>query len=618
MSNSFRLFALVFLSALLPTSPNLLHAQSSTAAAVPHSFGVADGHFVLDGKPIQIISGEMHTPRIPRAEWRNKLRLAHAMGLNAITVYVFWNDHELTPGHFDFSDQRDVAEFVRMAQQEGLYVILRPGPYVCAEWEWGGYPAWLLKDPSTVVRSNDEKFLAPARNWLKRLGEELAPLQIGNGGPIIAVQIENEYGSFGDDMSYKTAIRQALIDAGFTKAQLYTADGADVLAKGSFPDLPAVINFGVGDAKRSFDLLKKARPQGPFMSGEYWAGWFDHWGEAHHTTDARVQADELAWMLKQGYSVSIYMFQGGTSFGWMNGANIDHGKYQPDVTSYDYDAPLDESGRPAAKYALFREAIAQTTGRDLPPVPSVEPLITLPEFKLSASTPLMSNLPQPVQSEKTRTMEELDQAYGYILYRTTLNGPVKGELELDQLHDYARIYANGKLIGALDRRLEQNKLPIELAAATTQLDILVENSGRVNYSIELRGESKGITKEVRLNGKALTGWQIYNLPMNDPAKLDFKTDACTGPCFARGSFNLTKTGDSYLDTSKLGKGFVWINGHELGRFWQVGPQRALFVPASWLNAGSNEVIIFDLDHNPGATLRGLNHPLLDEPQPEKK
>jgi beta-galactosidase len=317
-----------------------------------HALRAQDGKFVLDGKPFRIVSGEMHYPRIPRAYWRDRFRMAKAMGLNSVTAYVFWNEHEQTPGVFDFTGQRDVAEFVREAQAEGLYVILRPGPYVCAEWEFGGYPAWLMKDKSTVVRSTDPKFMAPARRWLKRLGQELAPLQYGNGGPIIAVQVENEYGSFGNDHEYMRQVRQTLLDAGFTKALLYTADGADELPDGTLPDLPAVINFGPGGAKKEFPKLQKFRPQGPYMNGEYWAGWFDHWGDAHHTTNAQQQADELAWMLEQGFSVSIYMFHGGTSFGWMNGANWDHNRYEPDVTSYDYDSPLDESGRTTLKYKL--------------------------------------------------------------------------------------------------------------------------------------------------------------------------------------------------------------------------------------------------------------------------
>ncbi|MGC1157812.1 MAG: beta-galactosidase family protein, partial [Acidobacteriaceae bacterium] len=303
------------------------------ACTEPHSFRADNGQFLLDGKPFRIISGEMHYARIPREYWRDRLRMAKAMGLNTVTTYVFWNAHEPRPGVYDFSGNLDVAEFVREAQQEGLYVILRPGPYSCAEWEFGGFPAWLLKDPTMVVRSRNPQFLAAARAWLLRLGREVAPLQIGNGGPIIAVQVENEYGSYGDDHEYMEDIHHILVDAGFTQSQLYTADGAEELPRGSLPELPAVINFGPGEAQRSFATLKKLRPEGPFMNGEYWDGWFDHWGAPHAHTNAQQQASDLDWILRQGYSISIYMFHGGTSFGWMNGANSNGKNYEPDVTS---------------------------------------------------------------------------------------------------------------------------------------------------------------------------------------------------------------------------------------------------------------------------------------------
>ena len=407
MKNAFRQFALILVIGLA--------VAFCPAQQAPHSFRAEDGKFMLDGRPFRIISGEMHYPRIPREYWRARLRMAKAMGLNTITTYVFWNEHELRPGEYDFKGQRDVAEFIREAQSEGLYVILRPGPYVCAEWEFGGYPAWLLRDHDIVVRSSDPKFMTPAKRWLMRLGRELAPLQIGNGGPIIAVQVENEYGSFGDDHAYMEQIQHVLLDAGFDKAMLYTADGADELTKGSLPELPAVINFGPGEAKKEFAKLHQLRPEGPFMNGEYWAGWFDHWGEKHHTTDAKKQADELDWILSQGYSISIYMFHGGTSFGWMNGANSNGKNYEPDVTSYDYDAPLDESGRPAAKFALFRDVIAKNTGITPPPIPAVDPAVAVAPAGFRQAASLWQNLPEPVRSEQPLTMEDLDQAYGYIL-----------------------------------------------------------------------------------------------------------------------------------------------------------------------------------------------------------
>lgn len=580
-------------------------------AAQGHIFKAENGKFTLDGQPFQVISGEMHYARIPRAYWRDRFRMAKAMGLNTITTYVFWNEHEPQPGVYDFSGNNDVAEFVREAQQEGLYVILRPGPYACAEWEFGGYPAWLLKDHDTVVRSSDPKFMIPAQRWLARLGKELAPLQIENGGPIILVQVENEYGSFDKDHAYMEQIHHALIDAGFTKAQLYTADGPEQVPDGSLPELPAAINYGSGEAQKGFALLRKMRPDGPFMNSEYWDGWFDHWGAKHAHTDAQKQAADLDWTLRQGYSISLYMFHGGTSFGWMNGANSNGKNYEPDVTSYDYDSPLDESGRPTPKYFLFRDTIAKASGVTPPPIPQVAPAVTLPAFTLTQSSSLWNNLPAPTHSEQPLSMEDLDQAYGYILYRTTLTGPISGDLILDQLHDYARIYVDGKFAGALDRRLDQNSLPLHITSQNARLDILVENTGRVNFTKVLRGERKGITRQVTLAGKPVTGWEIYSLPISAPETYNFSDAPCSGPCFYRATFSVAKPADTFLDTSAFTKGQVWINGHNLGRVWNVGPQKTLYVPGPWLKAGENEVVVFDLDGAPNRSLQGLDRPILD-------
>ena len=311
-----------------------------------HSLTVLGKQFVLDGQPYQIISGEMHYPRVPRAYWHDRFRKARAMGLNTITTYVFWNLHEPRPGVYDFSGQNDIAEYIREAQQEGLNVILRPGPYVCAEWELGGYPSWLLKDRGVVLRSDEPKYTAAVERWFARLAKEITPLLLKNGGPIIAVQVENEYGSFGNDHAYMEALKVLLQKTGMAPDLLYTADGPEQIPNGALSELPAVINFGTGEAKNSFATLDTMRPDGPKMTGEYWAGWFDHWGEKHHEVSGEREAEELEWMLSQGYSISMYMFHGGTSFGWMNGANSNGTNYEPDTTSYDYDAPLDEQGTP--------------------------------------------------------------------------------------------------------------------------------------------------------------------------------------------------------------------------------------------------------------------------------
>jgi len=565
----------------------------------------------------------MHYPRVPRAYWRDRFRKARAMGLNTITTYVFWNLHEPRPGVYDFSGQNDVAEYIREAQQEGLNVILRPGPYVCAEWDLGGYPSWLLKDRSLNLRSTDPKYIAAMNEWFTRLAREISPLLLHNGGPIFAIQVENEYGSFGKDHAYMEAVKSALLKSGLAAPDtlLYTADGVENVPKGSLPELPAVINFGTGDARGNFDALKHLRADGPFMSGEYWAGWFDHWGEQHHATNASRNAAEYEWMLRQGYSVSMYMFHGGTSFGWMNGANSNGTNYEPDTTSYDYDAPLNESGQPTPKYMAFRDAIARVTGQAPPAIPHSIPASTYSIDTRVESVSLWQSLPKPIESGCLLTMEDLDQSYGYILYRTQLTASPGGELAIDGLHDYAQIYIDRKLVGTLDRRLGQSHLKLPAVGGAATLDILVENSGRVNFTKVIRTERKGITGSVTLAGRQLQHWQIYSLPMTNLAILHFTSGTCEGPCFYRFSMNVPSMSesaglpDTFLNTHALTKGAAFLNDRPLGRFWSVGPQFTLYTPGPWLQAGSNEIILFDLKGTAAESLTTSDHADYGPPKP---
>jgi beta-galactosidase len=590
-------------------------AQVRTSAA-PAPLTVSAQGFRLNGKPFQIISGELEYARIPRADWRNRLRMVRAMGLNSITVYIFWNLHEPQPRVYDFSGQNDVAEYLREAQQEGLYVILRPSPYVCAEWDLGGYPSWLLKDHSMQLRSTQPQFMAAATRWMHRLGQELAPLQASHGGPILAVQIENEYGSFGNDHAYMEQMRQLVLDSGFTGSLLYTADGADLVDQGGFPDLLSGIDFGTGDAKHSIALLKKSRPTSPVYVAEYWDGWFDHWGDKHQTTDAAQQEAEIRSILEQGGSISLYMVHGGTSFGWMNGANNDHGAYQPDVSSYDYDAPIDEAGRPRSKYFAFRKLITQVTHTTPPPVPQTAPLLNFPPITLNRSLSLWSALPPPIQAAQPPSMEDLDQAYGYILYRTRISGTSgRQTLSFAALHSYARVYLDGRLAGTVDRRLGQQSLDLNLTGSQ-QLDVLVENSGRINFTTALRGERAGIVDAVSLAGKPLTGWQVFPLPLASPPANGYQQQSCTGPCIYQSEFTLSQTGDTYLNTEHLGKGVVWVNGHLLGRFWNIGPMGSLFLPGAWLKAGANQITVLDLNGGPEVTIEGQDHANFIAPRPE--
>jgi beta-galactosidase len=604
---------LVLLAALF-SCVFLASTACGTAQSRTPPVTIEGDHFVREGRPYQIISGTIHYPRVPREYWRDRLRKARAMGLNTVETYVFWNLHEPKPGVFDFSGQLDVASFIRMAQEEGLNVLLRPGPYVCAEWEAGGLPSWLVADPSVKVRTRDPKFLAAAQRYLTRVGQEVGSLQATHRGPIIGIQIENEYGSFGHDKEYMEEIHQALIKAGLGDSLLYTSDGAAQLPNDALPGVLAVINFGPGDAERDFAKLAGLRPRQPMSTGEYWDGWFDAWGNKQHVlTDAAAQAKEIDWILSQGYSVNLYMFHGGTTRGFMNGANLGSGSnahYEPQTTSYDYDAALDEAGRPTTKYFLLRDVIEKRTGITPPPLPDPIALASTPQFALSESASLWANLPSPVDVAQPENMEALGQSYGYVLYRTKVNGPQKGELTIDDLRDYAAVYVNRKPAGTLDRRLSQKSVAVEIPAGTRTLDILVENTGRINFGPHLSDGRAGIIGSVQLNGRALDAWKMYSLSMDSPDEIkSWSKGDVAGPAFHRGTFKLDKVTDTYLDTSALTKGFVWLNGHNLGRTWNIGPQKSIFVPAPWLREGTNEVVVFDYADLPDTSLRGLSEPL---------
>ncbi len=596
-----------------------LTAGASAAAAAPH-FAIDGAQFKLDGKPFVIRAGEMHYPRIPRAAWRERLRMARAMGLNTVTTYAFWSQHEPEPGQWNFSGQNDLRAFIKTAAEEGLNVVLRPGPYVCAEVDFGGFPAWLLRTPGLRVRSMDARYLEASARYFRRLATEVADLQSSRGGPILMLQLENEYGSFGRDHGYLSAVRQQMREAGFD-APLFTSDGgaARLFQGGALADVPAVVNFGGGadDAKSSIEALVDWRPKGPRMAGEYWAGWFDHWGEQHHRQSPEDAARTVDWMLSQGVSFNLYMFHGGTNFGWLAGANYSGNEpYQPDTTSYDYDAALDEAGRPTPKYQALREAIARRTGETLPPVPAPPRPQALPAFALNPAGSILARLDllskaQP--SRWVRPMEEYGQNYGYILYRKRLDAPAKGQLVLDDLRDQATVLADGRVIGRLDRRRGEKALAVDLPAGT-QLDLLVEAMGRIGFGAKLVDDNKGITRAVRMDKEELEGWTVYPLPL-DPATLTRlpagEAGDPTTPGFWRGTLTLAQPVDSFLDTRGWGKGQVWVNGHHLGRFWHIGPQQSLYLPASWLRAGGNEVLVLTTEAPTARTMQGLAEPVFE-------
>lgn len=595
----------------------------ATLAAVPlaaqpsakHTFGIRGDRFVLDGAPFVVRSGEMHYARIPREYWRDRMKKMRAMGLNTLCMYSFWNMHEPRPGRFDFSGNLDIAAFIRTAREEGLWVIVRPGPYSCAEWEFGGFPSWLLETPGLKVRSTDPRFLAAAGSYMKRLLAEVAPLQVTRGGPVIMMQVENEYGSYGSDKEYLGAIRKTIEDAGI-EITLYTADGssASMLAGGTLPDLPSVINFG-GAPQREFANFARFRQGVPLMCGEYWVGWFDHWGEKHHTGDNAVHLAGIDWMLERNIGFNLYMVHGGTSWGFMNGANFSK-VYEPDISSYDYDSPIDEAGRIAPKFALYRDVIRKhlSPGETLPELPAPLPMIEIPRFDLKLSAPLVSLLGKPVKAERPLKFEELHQDYGFVLYRAAARKAAKAKLEIQEMRDFAVVMEGARTLGTLDRRKAESTLEVTLDGSRP-LDILVENMGRINFGPRLVEDRKGITERVSLAGEEIKGWEMYSLPLKEIAGLKFSSKPAPGPAFHRATFELRETGDVYLDMRGWGKGNVWVNGRNLGRYWKVGPQQTLFVPGVWLKKGQNEVIVLDLLEGGTRSLAGVKDPVWETPAP---
>ena len=613
MKNKAILFLSILFWVIADSSP--LFAQTSLAQTQKHTFALADSVFLLDGKPFQMISGEMHAPRIPREYWRARMKMARAMGLNTVGTYVFWNAHEPVPGKYDFSGNNDIAEFVKIAGEEGLFVVLRPSPYVCAEWEFGGYPWWLLKDKTMKVRSQDPKFLTAYKNYITQIAKQLVPLQVTHGGNILMVQFENEYGSYSDDKVYLDINQKLFRQVGFDGV-LFTCDGETQMPKGYLPGFLPAVN-GLEDPQQVKALINKYHDgKGPYYVAEWYPGWFDDWSKKHADVSGKDAAAKLDKILSAGISINMYMFHGGTTRGFMNGANMNRqNPYSPQVSSYDYDAPLDEAGNPTDKFMQFREVIARhlPAGEKLPEIPQQQKTIAIPAIKLNAFAELFDQLPKPVEARTPICFEDLNQGYGFVLYRTTLKNQAEGLLKIKQLRDYATVFINGKMLNTLDRRLKQDSLQLQNIAPNSVLDILVENNGRINYGPFLNDNRHGITESVTLNGTELQNWKMYQFPFEDLARWKFAGKNSTGkPALYKGTYNLKETGDTYLDMHGFGKGFVFLNGHNLGKYWQIGPQQTIYVPAVWLKKGQNEVVVFDELKSGHTQIATLDHSILDQ------
>jgi beta-galactosidase GanA len=576
-----------------------------------HTFTLQKSDFLLDGKPFQIISGEMHPARIPVEYWRHRIQMAKAMGCNTIAAYIFWNYHESEPGVFDFqTGNHNIAQFIKIVQEEGMFLMLRPGPYVCAEWEFGGLPSYLLRIPDIKVRCMDPRYTEAVSRYIKTLALQVKDLQVTKGGPIVMVQVENEYGSYGNDRTYMKWVQEQWKQNGI-EVPFYTADGATpfMLEAGSLPD--AAIGLDPGASEGDFAQATKVNPNVPSFCSELYPGWLTHWGEKWQRPDTTDLLKDVKWLMDNKKSFNFYVIHGGTNFGWWAGANaFSPTQYQPDVTSYDYDAPINEMGQATPKYMALRGLLAKylPAKQKLPAVPAAIPVIEIQEIKLTATAAVWDNLPTAIQSPQPKPMEMFGQKGGFILYRTKLIGHKKGKLRVTELHDYATVFVDGKYIGKLDRTKAENVIELpESASANPQLDILVEGMGRINFA-EYMIDRKGITERVSLNGMTLMDWQIYPLPFDDQyiQNLKFTSSEASRPgVFFKGEFELANTGDTYLDLGQWEKGVVWVNGHNLGRYWNIGPQKQLYCPAPFLKKGRNEIVIFDLHQTEAKSVKGV-------------
>ena len=620
-----KLCYLLLLLAILPLG---------TFAQKKISFEIKDGDFYLNGKATPIYSGEMHYSRIPHEYWRHRLQMMKGMGLNTVATYVFWNWHETEPGKWDFEGDKNLAEYIKIAGEEDMMVILRPGPYVCAEWEFGGYPWWLQNIEGMEIRRDNEQFLKHTKLYIERLFKEVGHLQCTNGGPIIMVQCENEFGSYvsqrkdiplEEHRAYNAKIKQQLADAGFN-VPLFTSDGSWLFEGGSTPGALPTAN-----GENNIENLKKVVNEyhdgkGPYMVAEFYPGWLSHWAEPFPQISASRIAKQTEEYIKNNVSFNFYMVHGGTNFAFTAGANYDKRRdIQPDLTSYDYDAPISEAGWVTAKYDSIRNVMKKYV-KNIPDAPTAIPVIEIPSIKLDKVADVLgyTSRIKPTSNEEPLTFEQMNQGYGYVLYSRHFNQPISGTLAIPGLRDYAVIYIDGEKVGELNRNTQTYEMEIEVPFNAT-LQILVENMGRINYGSEIVHNTKGIISPITIAGQPISGnWEMYQLPMSevpDFTKLGnnnvFKNGSSQAnrlkdcPVLYEGTFTLDETGDTFIDMEAWGKGIIFINGHNIGRYWKVGPQQTLYIPGVWLKKGENKIVIFEqLNETPMTEVKTVKTPIL--------
>lgn len=616
---------ILFLMAALLITGNAYGKQKQ-----PETFEVGNKTFLLNGKPFIVKAAEVHYPRIPRPYWEHRIKMCKALGMNTICIYIFWNIHEQKPGEFDFTGNNDIAAFCRLAQKHGMYVIVRPGPYVCAEWEMGGLPWWLLQKKDIRLREKDPYFMERVEIFEKEVGKQLADLQLSRGGNIIMVQVENEYGSYGTDKPYVSAIRDIVRSAGFTDVTLFQCDWASNFTNNGLDDLVWTMNFGTGSNINSqFAKLKELRPESPLMCSEFWSGWFDKWGGRHETRDSKDMVAGLQEMLEKNISFSLYMTHGGTSFGHWAGANSPG--FYPDVTSYDYDAPINEYGQATPKYWELREMMAKFSDKELPSVPKEPmPIVSFPKIELTEYAPIDCGIENTVTNHDLKTFEDLNMGWGAVKYVTSLPEiKTQSLLTLKDCHDYAQVFINGKFIGKIDRILYESTLTLPSVKEGDILTILVEGMGRINFGRAIK-DFKGITDKAlittEVNGHVTTydlkNWEMSTIPDDHATAVRALETPVTEPKKAsqpegklgyyRGYFNLKKVGDTFINMETWGKGQVYVNGHAIGRFWGIGPQQTLYMPGCWLKKGKNEIIVLDVVGPQAPVVEGLKTPIIDK------
>ncbi|XP_029034626.1 beta-galactosidase-like [Osmia bicornis bicornis] len=593
-----------------------VHVENDTQLKFGFEVDNVNDQFLLDGKPFRYVSGSFHYFRTPRQYWRDRLRKIRAAGLNAVSTYVEWSLHQPTEDKWEWTGDADLLKFLDIAQEEDLLVLLRPGPYICAERDFGGLPYWLIPRVSSgKLRVNDPQYMHYAEIYLNEVLERVKPYLRGNGGPIIMVQVENEYGSFACDTQYMSRLRDIMKEKIGTKALLYTTNGANdvMLSCGSVSNTYTTIDFGTStNVKKAFETMRVYQSQGPLVNSEFYPGWLTHWQEPFQRVKSGAVKKTLNEMLAMGASVNIYMFYGGTNFGYTSGANGDPDAFSPQITSYDYDAPLTEAGDPTPKYFEIRNVVSQYLPLPNTSVPTVSPkgdygpIFLTPVLKLFEPIGRQLLGTVPVESLVPLTFETLGLSHWLVLYETDL---VTNPSDPEDLHamvrDRALVYVDDHLVGTLSRTNEVYDILSLEEPYGQKLKLLVENQGRLSYGSGLY-DYKGISN-VTLNGVPLGPWRMtgYRLddisPLNDLKEITIKSGTLiNGPVILRGNFSVSgQPMDTFLNTVGWGKGVAFVNGHNLGRYWPLpGPQVTLYVPAPFLKTGENELIVVELEYVP--------------------